>query len=511
MESSTLHTSGTQEQSAGANAREVEGGPRPASAARWSRRALLGLGALGAAARAEGQVRTPQRSAPVTLPDAELKLVRRVTNGATTEDVAWIRSLGYHGYLEWQLSPETMGDPEAEARCQGFTTLMLPPVSLYTLDSGLVTREVAEATIARAIYSNRQLFERAVEFWSDHFHTNINQIGIHKTYEDREGIRKNAMGTFFGLLGASASSPAMLNYLNNTASTRTSPNQNYARELLELHTLGVDGGYTQQDVQEVARCFTGWRVMGNSGDARAGLFYYDANRHDNNSKTVLGVPFASGGGLNDGMNVLNILAHHPSTAKFVSRKLIRWLLDYDPPTTLVNDIAGEFTRTEGNVKALIRRILSYDNVLWAPPLFKRPFTYMMSALRVLNAHVTNYGTIRGTYLGGTGHAPFAWGPPNGYPHSFDYWGGLPLPRWNFAFSLANNSISGVAVDLPALLMGATTAVQVGDRIDAVVFGGAMPSVDKQALIAYLKPDPPSQTRIRDAFGLAIASPAFQWY
>lgn len=500
MESSTVNP-----------AAETQETTRPAELKRLSRRALLGLGALGAAARAEGQVRTPQRSQPVTMPDAELKLVRRVTNGATTEDVAWIRSLGYHGYLEWQLSPETMGDPEAEARCQAFTSLPLAPMSLYTLDSGLVTREVSEAMIARAIYSNRQLFERMVEFWGDHFHTNINTVGIHKTYEDRESIRKNAMGTFFGLLGASASSPAMLNYLNNTTSTRTAPNQNYAREVLELHTLGVDGGYTQDDIINVAKCFTGWRAMGNSGDGRAGLFYYDANRHDNGAKRVLGVDFAAGGGLNDGMNVINILAHHPSTARFVSRKLIRWLLDYNPSPAMVDDIAGEFQRTQGNIKALIRRILSYDNVLWSPPLFKRPFTYIMSALRVLNANVTNYGTIRSTYLAGTGQAPFSWGPPNGYPHSFEYWGGLPLPRWNFAFNLANNSISGVSVDLPALLMGATTAVQVADRIDVLVFSGAMPSADKQALIAYLRPDPPSQTRIRDAFGLAIASPAFQWY
>jgi uncharacterized protein (DUF1800 family) len=280
---------------------------------------------------------------------------------------------------------------------------------------------------------------------------------------------------------------------------------------MELHTLGVDGGYTQQDVQEVARCFTGWRVQGNTGDGRAGQFFYDANRHDNNAKTVLGVPIAAGGGLNDGMNVINILAHHPSTAKFVSRKLIRWLLDYNPSTTFVDDIAGEFTRSGGNIKSVIRRILSYENVLWAPPLFKRPMHYIVSALRVMNANVTSLNTIRDTYLSGTGHAPFAWGPPNGYPQSFEYWGGLPLPRWNFAFNLANNSISGVTVDVPALLMGATTAAQVADRIDTVIFAGEMPPADKAAIITYLKPDPPSQTRIRDAFGLALASPAFQWH
>jgi uncharacterized protein (DUF1800 family) len=306
----------------------------------------------------------------------------------------------------------------------------------------------------------------------------------------------------------------MLVYLNNTQSDgrpgRT-PNQNYAREVMELHTLGVNGGYTQTDVVEVARCFTGWRARGNTGDPTAGQFFYDPNRHDNGSKIVLGVPIAAGGGFNDGLNVLMILANHPSTARFVSRKLIRWLLNYDPSTTLVDDIAGEFTRTGGNIKALIRRILSYENLLWAPPLFKRPVHLIVSALRALRPTITNFNTIRGTYVNSSGNAPFAWGPPDGYPHQFEYWGGLPLPRWNYAFNLANNAVGGVTVDLPGLLWGATTAAQIADRIDLLVFSGEMPAADKAALITYLRPDPPSQSRIRDAFGLALSSPGFQWH
>jgi uncharacterized protein (DUF1800 family) len=453
----------------------------------------------------------PRSSRPITVTPGELRLLDRTTNGATAQDVGFIYSIGYNQYLEWQLTPEAIADPDCDLRVSAFNTIALPPVTLYTLDSGLVTRQLAEATVTRAVYSNRQLFERMVEFWGDHFHTNINTVGIHKVFEDREIIRKLALTNFYDLLVGSAASPAMLTYLNNTDSTRTAPNQNYARELMELHTLGVDGGYTQQDVVEVARAFTGWRRHGNTGDARAGTFYYDANRHDNNAKLVLGVPIAAGGGINDGLNVLRILADHPSTARFVARKMLRWLLDYDPSTTLVNDVAGEFTRTRGDVKALIRRILSYENVVWAPPLLKRPFHYIVSALRVLNANVTNLDTVRNTYLSGTGHAPFAWGPPNGYPQSFEYWGGLPLPRWNFAFNLANNSVGGATFDLPGLLAGATTAVQVADRIETRLFTGDMPAADKAALITYLRPDPPSTSRIRDAIGLALASPALQWH
>jgi len=491
---------------------------QPSRATGLSRRALLGLGALGAAARAEAQVRTPRPSRPATVPTADMRLLRRVTVGVTTEDVAWMNSLGYYGYLEWQLNPETMGDPDCESRLLPLITINLAPFSLYGQDSAVVIRQLTEATITRAIYSNRQLFERMVEFWTDHFHTNITSVGIFKTLEDREVYRRHALGTFAGMLNASASSPAMLTYLNNTQSDGRPgrvPNQNYARELMELHTLGVDGGYTQQDVVEVARCFTGWRTFFNTGDPRAGTFFYDPNRHDNNSKIVLGVPLAAGGGFNDGLNVLNILATHPSCARFVSKKLLRWLLNYDPSPSLVADIAGEFTRTGGNIKSLVRRILHYDNVLWSPPLFKRPFHYIVSALRVMNANVTSLNTVRGTYLSGTGHTPFAWGTPDGYPHEFEYWGGLPLPRWNFAFQLANNSVSGAAVDTTALLAGATTAVQIADRIDVLLFAGEMPAVDKAALITYLRPSGtatvPSSTQIRDAFGLALASPAFQWH
>lgn len=485
---------------------------RPA-APRWSRRALLGLGALAAtpAANAAAQVRQPRRNRPSTLPTAEMRLLRRVTNGVTPEDVGFIYSTGYTGYLEWQLGVGGIADPECDARLAPLTSLGLTGMPLYQLESALVNRELAEATLIRAVYSNRQLFERSVEFWGDHFHTSINTIGVMKTIEVRDVFRRHAFGNFFEMLVASAASPAMLYYLNNTQSSKTAPNQNYARELMELHTLGVDGGYTQQDVVEVARCFTGWRAYGNTGDPRAATYYYDSGRHDNGAKLFLGVPIAAGGGVTDGYNVLRILADHPATARFVARKLLRWWLDYNPSTTLVNDVASEYLRTRGDIKSLLRRILSYENVLWAPPLFKRPFHYVASALRVLNANVTRWDTVRNTYLGGTGHAPFAWGPPNGYPQSFEYWGGLPLPRWNYAFNLPTNGVSGASVDLGLLFAGATTAVQIADRIDTLLFAGEMPEADKTAVTAYLLPDPAPVARLRDAVGLALASPGFQWH
>ncbi len=336
------------------------------------RRALLALGALGAAARAEAQVRTPTRSRPQRAPRPEIRLLRRTTMGVTAEDISWVNSLGYYGYLEWQLNAQAMGDPDCETRLTQFPTIYLPPDQLYVQpDSQVVTRNITEAAICRAVYTNRQLLERMVEFWADHFNTNITSVGVLKTPEVRNVYLQHGLGTFPAMLSASASSPAMLIYLNNTQSDgrRIStnpdvyrvPNQNYARELLELHTLGVDGGYTQQDVMEVARCFTGWRTTTSnsvvSAGAGPGTFYYDSVRHDNRSKLVLGNTIAAGGGINDGLNVLSIVANHPSTARFIATKMLRWLLTYDPSPSLVADIAGEYTRTGGDIKSIVRRIL----------------------------------------------------------------------------------------------------------------------------------------------------------
>jgi uncharacterized protein (DUF1800 family) len=475
-----------------------------------SRRALLGTLATLAPATAAAQVRTPGGPAPTAVQDVLLKLLRRTTYGITNDDVTSAYGLGFERYIEDQFDAN-LPDAACNQRLAAFPTIAQTTQELYPLDSTLVNNEIAYATITRAIYSKRQLFERMVEFWSDHFNTSINVVSRFKTAEVRDVYRTYAFGTFSQMLHGSAASTAMILYLNSDRNTRTAPNQNYAREVMELHTLGVDGGYTQQDVAEVARCFTGWRYYGNTNDARAGTSYFDRTRHDLNTKTVLGNTIAANGGVEDGLRVLQILAEHPSTARFVSTKLLRWFLDYEPSSTLVADVAAEFTRKGGDMKAVLRRILTYDQVMAAPPLFKRPHHYVMSCLRALRADMTRLDTLRGTYLAGMGQTPFTWGPPDGYPHDYAYWGTLVLPRWNFAFNLPNGSVGGAVVDVPLLMTGATTAAQIADRIDTLVFRDEMPRADKAALVTYLRPDPPTLARIRDAIGLALASPAFQWH
>ena len=480
-----------------------------------TRRALFGLGALAAlrARAVEAQIYHPSSPEP-TIDATQLKLARRLTNGPTAGDVQDVRSAGYNAYLETQLDWAAINDDACTARLAALTTIDQPTSALLALnDSGTVTKQLAEAAILRAVYSRRQLYERTVEFWSDHFSTSINTVGIYKTAEVRDVYRKYALATFREMLYASAAGPAMLTSLNGAQNTKSAPNQNYAREVMELHTLGVDGGYTQQDVIEVARCFTGFRIYGTTGDATGGTTYFDPTLHDQNSKLVLGIPIAPGGGAGDAVKVLDILAAHPSTARFVSRKLLRWFVDYEPSAALVTNIAEVFRRTRGNISDVVRHILAYDNMAAAPPLFKRPFHLIVSALRGVSANITTLDTIRNTYLAGVGQAPYTWGPPNGFPQDVDYWAALPLPRWNFAFNLAlgGNSVPGVSFDLAAIQAGATTAAQIGDRFDTLLFAGQMNPADKAALVAYLKPDNPTATRVRDALGLALACPGFQWH
>jgi len=478
-----------------------------------SRRAFFStLSAMAAsAATAEAQLRTPVNPRPNVLPDAELKLLRRITNGPTPEDVANITNVGYNGYIEWQLNPDAIDDSACDQRQQAYVYLGLPTPQLYALDSTTVQTQVVESTILRAIYSKKQLLEKVVEFWTDHFNTDINTVGILKLADVRDVLRAEALTTFMQMLYKQASSPAMMNRLNTQQNTKTSPNQNFAREVMELHTMGVTGGYTQQDVIEVARCFTGWRYITTTNDPNRGLFSFNNSVHDTGTKLVLGNTIVNNG-VNDGMNVLKILAEHPSTHRFVSRKLLRWFVDYEPSESLVAEIAEVFRQSGGDIKTVLRRVLSFDNIRWAPPLFKRPFHYVASGLRVINASITRYDSIRYSWLSGMGQMPYNWNPPNGYPHSFEYWGTLVLPRWNYAASLPNNSVGGATVDVTALIGGATTAQKIADRLDQLFFCGEMPVADKTALINYLKPDPvTSTTKMRDAIGLALGSPGFHWY
>jgi uncharacterized protein (DUF1800 family) len=437
--------------------------------------------------------------------------VRRVTNGVTEEEYARAKSLGFSRYLDYHLKYTSIADSECEATVASrYPNLAHDGTGLYQQDQQQLWNQLAEASLHRAAFSKRQLYERMVNFWSDHFSIYFGKVNYLKILDDRDVIRKHALGKFPDLLKASAHSPAMLEYLDNTRSRGKNVNQNYARELMELHTLGVDGGYTQTDVEEVTKCLTGWTIAGR------GVFNFDPTGHDFTAKTVLGntiaaMPNTAGAtAISDGETVLDILLNHPSTAKFISKKMIRWLLQYDPPQGLIDKVAATFTRTKGDIPSMIRDILTPANLLAAPAKYRQPYQMVAATLRATQPTVVNLSAISGGQMRILGQTLFDWSDPDGYPDNIDWWAGTILLRWNYCGFITNQSAGNVIVDVGPL-MQVNTPDGIADAIGKRAFAGEMPADLRTHVIEYLAAKPITTTRVREAFAMALSSNYFQWY
>lgn len=443
----------------------------------------------------------------------ELRLARKVSFGLNAAEASRAKAMGYADYLEYQLAPELIDDTFVESSvAANFPSLGYDLNTLFATDATLVQNHLTWATIYRSAFSQRQLYQRLVEFWSDHFNISMEKVGYLKTVDDSSVIRQYAMTTFPQLLKASAHSPAMLLYLDQTMSNKTAPNQNYAREIMELHTLGVDGGYTQTDVAELSRVLTGWTIAGR------GTFSFNAGIHDYGSKSVLGVsipaasPATGAAAQAEGEGMLNVLAVHPSTAIFISTKMLQYFLRYDPSPAQISEVAQVYATTGGDIKSMLRTVLSVDNVMAAPAKFKRPYHLVMAGLRALNPAVTAAGvTSISGQVTNVGQQPFTWLTPDGFPDSIEYWSGNMLTRWNFATFVSNaNSATTVQFDVTPFMSVATPAAIVS-AINARVFAGEMPARLASELTSYVSTNPASASLVRETIGLALSSSAFQYY
>jgi uncharacterized protein (DUF1800 family) len=363
-----------------------------------------------------------------------------------------------------------------------------------------VIAELAQQRILRAAYSERQLEEVMVDFWMNHFNVFVGkgQVRLYLTEYERDAIRPRVLGKFRDLLGATAANPAMLFYLDNWQSTaaadaptsaaermraparprpfprdptmvrrpgrvprpavpraaepvmangdqppppmrRRGVNENYARELMELHTLGVDGGYTQKDVQEVARAFTGWTI---ANPRLGGSYRFEPRLHDDGEKTVLGHRIKAGGGRKDGEDVLDLLARHPSTARFIATKLARRFVADEPPPALVARAADTFKSTDGDIRAVVRVIVTspeFDASRRAKT--KNPFEFVVSAVRVTGLTVASALPLVQS-LRDLGMPLYGAQPPTGYPDKAEAWvnSGALLNRMNFAVALTSGQL-----------------------------------------------------------------------
>lgn len=448
--------------------------------------------------------RVPERLEPPDEADAPaIRLLNRTAFGAPADEVAKVERIGREAWVALQLEARQDEPLDLTLRLRRLESLQYEGFNTSDFKEQHLLDELQQAALLRAVHSPNQLRERMVDFWSNHFSIYARKANTRmlKAADDHRVIRRHALGKFPDLLWASAQSPAMLLYLDNQANTKRAPNENYARELLELHALGVDGGYTQQDVMEVARCFTGWTVENrppltqlsqHDFDVRKlrarGRFRFDPDQHDDGAKQVLGHTIPAGQGEGDARQVVDILAKHPSCARFIARKLCRAFVGTaDAP--LVERVADRYTKTDGDIKAMLETLLLSDELLAGPPILKRPFDYVASALRCTYAETD--GRAVGDHLRKMGQPLNEWPMPDGYPDGTSEWTGSLLARWNFAAALATDQIRGtkVAFDRLGKSMGGNA------EWDRLVCGRSL---------GLTGDDPTEQVT------LALCSPEFQW-
>jgi uncharacterized protein (DUF1800 family) len=459
-------------------------------------------------------------------PRAALYALNRLGFGPRPGDVRRVLEQGLERYIESQLDPEP--DPGLTAPLSGLANLRLSTqqiLAAYAADNrsiGPIVDNFYAAKLIRAVHSTNQLEEVLADFWFNHFNVNINDGFVRysiMSYE-RDAIRPNVFGKFRKLLGATAEHPAMLFYLDNYLSTvsrvvngvlRQGLNENYGRELLELHSVGVDAGYSQEDVFEAARCFTGWGID-NTGSS--GQFMYRSANHDTGAKSVFGLSVAAGGQKSDGDRLLDYLAVHPSTARFVSTKLARRFVADDPPQSLVEKMADTWLRTDGDISQVLRRMIGSAE-FWAPAFDgtakpKKPFEFVVSAIRAVGGTVTSATRGLTGYLANLGETMYQCLPPTGYSNSGIDWlnASSQLYRMNFGLDIASNLVGGVTVDTRGLARGITDPRMLARAVSNDIFAG---TVSRQTLDAAGRVDtrvtnPSMASRV---VGLLLAAPEFQ--
>jgi hypothetical protein len=489
-----------------------------------SRRDFLKLGALVTASSALASCAPVYRKLSGDLPlvawtplsQFDFMALNRITFGARVEERQRFVNIGLQNYIEEQLDFESIDDFSCDLQLSTFDTLNKDANELEGISNQLfdgydresVPNELRQATLMRQLYSKRQLYEVMVDFWSDHFNIFIEkgECFYLKTVDDREVIRKHALGSFRDLVFASAHSPAMLTYLDNQVNEKSHPNENYARELMELHTLGVDGGYSQQDVMELARCLTGWSVKKHFW---LGEFVFREAQHDEGIKKVLG-HMIQPSGQKEAEDVIEMLVKHPSTAKFISKKLARRFIADEPPQEIIEKATQTFLQTNGDIKSVLRIIL-LDGLTFAQPKYKRPSNFVLSALRALNVQ-TNGNAINRQLLR-MGQQYFNFPTPDGYSDYSQTWQGNLMPRWQFAFELIRNEMQGTQHNLQNLLdVLLTENLQEDiDSISSLLLGAPIERLIRDQLIdSVSSAGANSDESLQIITASLIASPAFQW-
>ena len=475
----------------------------------------------------------------------ELFLAHHATQGFSPQVLDEIRSFpgGSQAWVENQLGlAGTIDDSEVEGllATPHWEDLFRSAHELFHIYRGPVPYkpltdliEVLQAAkILRALRSRRQLHERLVEFWSDHLHVWIRAdaaVTIFKPVEDREVIRPNALGRFGDLLEASAKSAAMLRYLSGDLNTAAAPNENYSRELFELHTLGSAELFGEEDVLGAAQLFTGWSYIMDTEDPNLGAFEFRPADHSTGSPIqVLGVDYSSGGQA-DGEQLLADLAGRPETAEFLCSKLVLWLLGHPLPPSLQQLVVDEYLDTGGDIALTVRQILSepmLDAAIAAGGAFKRPSRLVDGLLRQLEVDPGPDGSGVHAILGSLtrmGQLPHDWPLPSGCPTTREAWGGDLFGRWAFIDELLHDRLAPQGCSVPHTvideLLTAGTPLDIRDAIEQRLTGAPFEESERAQLLEHLTqlltqspsgPLMPLGELLREALAFAASLPGYQF-
>lgn len=514
-----------------------------------------------------------QAAAPLTEDEKINHVLSRLTFGPRPGDVAAVKAVGLAKWLDQQLDPATPAGAAVEDRTKGFETLGLAPTAFNAFvekkskeggkaaDREAVKRkcasELRHAIIIRALWSERQAFEVLTDFWRNHFNVDMAKDTVQwtATHYEESALRPNVLGRFGDMLEATAHHPAMLIYLDNAISRRPPPkselrqlerrikkktgsaetakeqveiarqsglNENYARELMELHTLGVDNGYVQKDVTEVARALTGWSV---DYEGEGSGFAFKDDMHDTGPKIVLGRALPEGKqreGIIEGDAVLKRLAGHDNTAEFIAKKLVRYLVNDAAPDAVVQHAAKAFKRAKGDLRETVRAILGHPEFFGRAHFrskFKTPIEFVISTLRATNATVTSPQAVMEA-TAALGQLVYGMEDPTGWSDTAEAWRdpGVMALRWKFAVNLAEGHAQGMMIP-PSFYEGLPAdpleiAQELTRRIVPAGLGPATAAVIERVVFQEVqaqkaKDDAGRRKLARRLTGILLGSPEFQ--
>lgn len=479
----------------------------------WRSATAIGVAAMMTVALMAIAAPPDQSARKLTPHEAASHVLSRLAFGPRVDEVGGVATIGWRNWVDEQLRPDAMSDYLADKlvaeRCPslGLSLSEFQQFADQEKEIEKLKGELVDSIILRAAFSRRQFQEVIVSFWRDHFNVYFEKVPLLATHYEEHALRPNVFGKFEDLLLATAKHPAMMVYLDNHVSRGGRLNENYARELMELHTLGADKGYTQDDVIALARTLTGWTCGPNSGENRNEYgFAFRPEMHDSGEATVVGLRLDGEGGMADGERAIKHLANHPNAARFISWKLCRYFVADDPPESLVNRVAETFRASQGDLKAVYRAIVFSPEFMDARHYrakFKTPFEFVVSVLRTTGARVESTERLA-KELRVMGQGVYECVEPTGYFDQAEAWldPGVMVYRWNFAIELVLGKVEGVTIgeQFSEQVLKAEQATRTKNVMDIVLPGVSDPATKK---VVFRTGD------IREMVALAIGSPAYQ--